>query len=172
MRKHNRFGMGRPTFKCVTCHRMTRDTGQGVDHLCMECFEISGLDNQVNDSGKPCPPETLAECELYLAKIAKLGGNVERVKNVNEYIWATPSPIKVNPVLPHHIQFENVKGYKTYAAAQKRGEEIAEARRDVSYRWVVVALPSGRFAPLVVINNNVPTGPGLFLGERNVCTIN
>lgn len=73
---------------------------------------------------------------------------------------------------PHHVKFENVKGYATYATAQKRGEAIASKRSDVSYRWLVIALPNGRFAPCVVINNTVPGGPGLFLGERNVCITN
>lgn len=74
-------------------------------------------------------------------------------------------------------QFENVKGYATYAAAQKRGEEV-EAKRAFlkdegrDYRWVVIALPSGRFTPMAIINNTVPGGPGMFLGERNLCMIN
>jgi hypothetical protein len=71
-----------------------------------------------------------------------------------------------------HVQFENVKGYATYAAAQKRGQEVEAARKDVEYRWVVIALPSGRFAPLVILNNSIPGGPGMFLGERNVCMAN
>lgn len=71
-----------------------------------------------------------------------------------------------------HLKFENVRGYATYAAAQKRGEEVAAARADVNYRWVVIALPSGRYTPMVIINNNVPGGPGMFLGERNLCMAN
>lgn len=69
-------------------------------------------------------------------------------------------------------KFENVKGYATYANAQKRGEQIAAARSDIDYRWVVIALPSGRFTPMVILNNNVPGGPGMFLGEVNVCLTN
>lgn len=71
-----------------------------------------------------------------------------------------------------YIKFENVKGYATYAAAQKRGQEVEDARRDIEYRWVVIALPSGRFTPMVIVNNNVPGGPGMFIGERNVCIAN
>lgn len=69
-------------------------------------------------------------------------------------------------------KFDRVKGYATYAAAQKRGEEVEAARKDVDYRWVVISLPSGRFAPMVIINNSIPGGPGMFLGERNVCMAN
>lgn len=71
-----------------------------------------------------------------------------------------------------HCTFENVKGYATYAAAQKRGEEVEAARPGLNYRWVVIALPSGRFTPMVICNNNVPGGPGNFIGERNVCIVN
>jgi hypothetical protein len=71
-----------------------------------------------------------------------------------------------------HTKFENVKGYATYAAAQKRGEEVAAKLKGIEYRWVVIALPSGRFTPMALINNNVPGGPGPFLGERNFCCAN
>lgn len=64
------------------------------------------------------------------------------------------------------------KGYKTYKTAWLRGVEIATARPGLDYRWVVVALPNGRYAPLVVINDKVPGGPGPFLGELNVCLVN
>lgn len=70
------------------------------------------------------------------------------------------------------VKFENVKGYATYANAQKRGEELEAKCSGVSYRWAVIALPNGRFAPLVILNNNVPGGPGMFLGEINVCLAN
>jgi hypothetical protein len=77
-----------------------------------------------------------------------------------------------------HVTFPNVKGYATYAAAVKRGEEVQAARQAMmdregwSYRWIVLALESGRFVPCVIINNTVPTGPGMFLDERNICMTN
>jgi hypothetical protein len=71
-----------------------------------------------------------------------------------------------------HLQFERVKGYKSYGDAVKRGMEVKAARPDLDYRWVVIALPSGRFTPMVICNNNIPGGPGNFLGERNVCIAN
>lgn len=71
-----------------------------------------------------------------------------------------------------HVKFENVKGYATYANAQKRGEEIAAKNSDLSYRWLVIALPNGRFTPCIVLNNNIPGGPGNFVHEVNVCVVN
>jgi hypothetical protein len=161
-----------PTFKCMTCERMTRDTGQGVDHLCMECFNIAGLDNQVNDSGEPCTPEILAECNHMLKIIEKRGGNIEKVREFNEYIWPVAAPAPAPIAAAKHVKFENVRGYATYENAAKRGQAIADARPDLDYRWVVIALPNGRFTPMVVCNNNVPGGPGNFIGEVNVCIIN
>lgn len=79
---------------------------------------------------------------------------------------------KLEGVAATQVAFHAVEGYKTYERAQKRGEEIAKNRCDISYRWAVIALPNGRFAPLVIINDNVPGGPGPFLGERNVCITN
>lgn len=71
-----------------------------------------------------------------------------------------------------HVKFERVHGYKTYEMAMRRGQKIEADRPDLDYRWVVIALPSGRFTPMVVVNNNIPGGPGSFLSEVNVCTIN
>ena len=73
---------------------------------------------------------------------------------------------------PMQCTFDGVKGYATYAAAVKRGEEVAAQRSEVDYRWVVIALPTGRFAPMAIINSKVPTGPGMFIGERNFCMAN
>jgi len=71
-----------------------------------------------------------------------------------------------------YISFDEVRGYRSYKLAHKRGLEVAAARPNLSYRWVVIALPSGRFAPMVIINNELPGGPGQFLGELNLCMAN
>jgi hypothetical protein len=36
----------------------------------------------------------------------------------------------------------------------------------------VIKLENGRYAPMIILNNSVPGGPGMFLGERNVCLAN
>jgi hypothetical protein len=76
-----------------------------------------------------------------------------------------------------HITFDGVKGYATYANAEKRGLEVAAKAtkwqgNDKGYfRWMVVALPTGRFVP-VFSCSNFPCGPMFFLSLTNVCTIN
>lgn len=74
--------------------------------------------------------------------------------------------------MAQHLTFERVRGYSTYERARRRGEEVAAARPDVDYRWVVIALPNGRFTPMAIISDSVPGGPGMFLGENNFCMAN
>jgi len=73
---------------------------------------------------------------------------------------------------PHFLNFAGVTGYKTYEAAFRRGSEVASKRMQVDYRWVVIALPSGRFTPMALLNSTIPGGPGMFIGERNFCVAN
>jgi hypothetical protein len=72
------------------------------------------------------------------------------------------------------INFEDVKGYKTRENAEKRGREIEEkflnGNLKVALRWVVLSLPNGRFAPCIIVNQNV--NPGWFIGLTNVCCVN
>lgn len=79
------------TFKCGVCDRMTRDTGNGVDHICAECFEIAGYDNMVNDNsyavGSKDYNDALADCEMLLAKAVKKGSNGTKIKEMNGFIW-------------------------------------------------------------------------------------
>src|SRR5262252_9752809 len=88
-RKFNRFSgrFGKPVFTCMTCKRRTRETGQGVDHLCYECYELAGLDNMVNDDGREPSPNEIVERDALLKLIAKKGGNTEAVKSANNYLW-------------------------------------------------------------------------------------
>jgi len=54
------------------------------------------------------------------------------------------------------LKFENVKGYKTYENAVKRGQQLEDDLKDAcSFRWVVISLPNGRFTPMVLANDSV-----------------
>lgn len=92
-RKANNFGTFRNsrTFKCQVCERNTRDTGQGVDHLCEDCCEISGIDNSINDNGwTPGMPEFdeyVPSLIRHLEHIRKLGGNVAEVVKQNDFCF-------------------------------------------------------------------------------------
>jgi hypothetical protein len=73
-----------------------------------------------------------------------------------------------------HLNFPGVNGYASIENAERRGMEIERkySGPNVQFRWVVIALENGRFAPMIILNNSVPGGPGMFLGERNVCLAN
>jgi hypothetical protein len=78
-------------FNCAVCGRRTRENDTGGTGLCAECYEIAGFDNMVNDNGyKPGSKEyadALAECEMLFAKAVKKGGNGEKIKALNRFIW-------------------------------------------------------------------------------------
>jgi hypothetical protein len=90
--RHDRFNY-RGTFRCAICERMTRDTGQGVDHLCEPCFEICGMDNAINDGRFDDDGSDNSgyekECNRLLKLIEKKGGNVAKVKKQNCFVWPT-----------------------------------------------------------------------------------
>jgi hypothetical protein len=78
-------------FPCAVCGRKTRETDTGGTGICMECYEIAGYDNMVNDNRYG--PETKeykdarAECERMLAAVVTKGGDAAKVKALNEFIW-------------------------------------------------------------------------------------
>ena len=85
--QHRHFNY-RGTFVCHICNRKTRDTGQGVDHLCEPCYEICGMDNAINDG---CDASTAKsyrkECERLLKVIVKRGGDAVKVRKCNQFVW-------------------------------------------------------------------------------------
>jgi hypothetical protein len=51
MNDRRRFAKGSGVYTCIVCGKKTRDTGLGeaqMDH-CAYCFEVSGLDNELQD---------------------------------------------------------------------------------------------------------------------------
>lgn len=77
-RTANRFTKGFGAYRCRSCNRRTRDTGQGDNEqltLCVECFYLAGLENQLSDD-----PEsfTMADCRTIAGAILAIeakGGN-------------------------------------------------------------------------------------------------
>jgi hypothetical protein len=88
-RERRYFTRGAPLFKCHVCRRLTRNPDHSGTMLCAQCYEIAGLDNHVNDNSVVGDElaKIVAECDGYLAEIGAKGGNVERVKNLNGFIW-------------------------------------------------------------------------------------
>ncbi len=55
MSQANRFRRGSGCYTCDSCKRKTRATGGDNDslRLCIECYEIAGLENSISDHGDP-----------------------------------------------------------------------------------------------------------------------
>lgn len=71
-----KFYHGSATYKCNVCDRSTRDTGDnGSCHLCPQCFELAGFENEISD-GHSTREERLTVIRAYVAEIAAKGGNV------------------------------------------------------------------------------------------------
>lgn len=50
-KRNSRFHRGSGCYKCQECGKMTRDTGhdEAGCQLCRKCYELSGLENSLND---------------------------------------------------------------------------------------------------------------------------
>jgi hypothetical protein len=76
--KNSRFQRGSGVYTCGSCKRQTRSTGRGDNEncgLCVECFEISGIENEIADNvGDPDIPKWQAEIEQLKAACIAKGG--------------------------------------------------------------------------------------------------
>lgn len=85
-KRHFRRGGG-GVFTCRCCDRKTRHVDQPIgSELCPECDELAGLDNMVNDDCGGLE-DVIASRDAALKSIEKKGGNVEKVKRSNGYLW-------------------------------------------------------------------------------------
>lgn len=77
----------RPTFKCRVCERNTRNPDHCGTELCAQCYELAGMDNMVNDNAMELTPEIIAERDQLFNEAVKKGGNGDRIKNCNDFLW-------------------------------------------------------------------------------------
>ena len=72
-------------YVCGCCGRKTRSVGNGDNEnvgLCVECYEIGGIENEIADGCCPVSEEeSIAEIKILAERIAKLGG-----KAYSEYL--------------------------------------------------------------------------------------
>lgn len=75
----NRFVKGSGCFKCNSCGRSTRSTGNGDNEnvkLCVECYEIGGIENEIADGCCPVSEDaSIAEIKRLAEVIRSKGGN-------------------------------------------------------------------------------------------------
>jgi hypothetical protein len=47
-----KFRRGETTYTCYSCGKLTRNTGdEGQTGLCLDCFNLAGIDNHLSDNG-------------------------------------------------------------------------------------------------------------------------
>jgi hypothetical protein len=76
MKQANRFQKGTGRYTCGVCKRQTRATGRGDNEhvgLCVECYEIAGIENEIADNGDPSG-KLAAEIEQYKVACRAKGG--------------------------------------------------------------------------------------------------
>lgn len=75
-RVNNRFAKGSGAYKCRSCGRLTRATGQDGSQvqLCGDCFDLAGTENSMQDGEK----FTMEDCQRIAQQILSIeskGGN-------------------------------------------------------------------------------------------------
>lgn len=73
-------------FDCACCGRKARETkNTGGSGYCSLCFELMGLDNEVND-GATTQAKHAKRAAKILETLAAKGGNVARVKEICSFV--------------------------------------------------------------------------------------
>lgn len=81
-KKNSRFERGTGCYACRVCTRKTRSTGRGDNEmvqLCVECYEVAGIENQIADKSfydGQTEESCRAEIEVLNAECRKKGGKV------------------------------------------------------------------------------------------------
>lgn len=74
---NSQFQRGSACYGCLSCGRKTRSTGQGDNEmvrLCVECYELAGIENEMSDHGRT--PELIAEIKKLQEVISTKGGKL------------------------------------------------------------------------------------------------
>ena len=73
----NRFEKGSAVYTCRSCKRNTRSTGRGDNEMvrmCVECYELAGIDNAYRDG---CADgRYLADARAYFKACTEKGGKI------------------------------------------------------------------------------------------------
>lgn len=85
---NSHFRRGQGVFPCDCCGRQTRGTIDtiGID-MCAQCYDLAGDDNMHNDDGTTPDAEQMAHYNALLAEIVAKGGDADKVKGLNDYLW-------------------------------------------------------------------------------------
>lgn len=91
-RTANRFTKGSGAYQCRSCSRLTRDTGNGDNEqvrLCVECFDLAGTHNSLQD-GETFNMDDCRRIAAQILYIESKGGNASDWRE----IFAGPEAFK------------------------------------------------------------------------------
>lgn len=76
-RINSRFRSGSGVYRCNSCGRQTRETGEGESQsgLCVDCFALAGIYNALLDEGR-LSPSYKAEVKRRTEHITLMGGRI------------------------------------------------------------------------------------------------
>jgi hypothetical protein len=83
----SRFQRGSGVYTCVSCARKTRATGNKDNEnigLCVEYFEIAGLENQISDSGD-ADGSLAKKIAHYTEECISKGGKLNKTAPANDH---------------------------------------------------------------------------------------
>jgi len=127
--------------KCAICGRTFNE--HSSDHVCPECFEVAGIDNEVNDHGPEAfTASTAAQLGSYLAAIAKKGGDIEAVKASNDYIDWTRVPVVARRAGKTGGDTTATNGVGAQVTVEVNGKTASY--RSVAHAFTMLALPMGK----------------------------
>ena len=70
MNKISKFQNRSAVYKCASCGKQTRETGDGESsvEMCAACYEIAGMENQHSDEGHKGDLENCQECKEQMSQ--------------------------------------------------------------------------------------------------------
>jgi hypothetical protein len=132
----NRFERGKGVFSCEVCARKTRgSTGSNV-HMCSECYDVSGMENECQD-GCATWADAKRRALPLLTDCVRKGGDEDRLRSAFAWAYAAPTAAKSIPPKP---AAKSAAAKPAPAEAPKRGRGRPRLGGDVATRTVGVRM--------------------------------
>lgn len=88
---NSHFRRGSSVYTCNLCGVRTRETGHGESgcELCKDCFELCGIDNELNDDNRIAEHRETILISHHLSNIASKGGSIDKVRAFCRFLYLT-----------------------------------------------------------------------------------
>lgn len=97
--RHSHFQRGSGVFVCRVCGRNTRNTGDnGAIHLCEQCYEIAGYENQFSDDGGKLSDSAKQNVRSLFAQLAEhIGGEAAAQTSPELFMYVATDCVTLAP---------------------------------------------------------------------------